>query len=174
MIVAGDEAERRRGVGARDVRLDQRRRDALDEQRRGGGVAIVHLVAHVERLRHQRFQLDRAGPRQHGAQRRGDDVGDHPQAVNHRRVVGAEAQHLAEPFVEVAVGAIARGPVLDDEDRHRRADDPGHRSDGAMVMAGFEIEAARRDQALGGRHRIGPSFEHHRAQHRAAHRPAHR
>ena len=61
VVVAGDEVERCGGI-ARAVASDveQRRREPLEEERRRGGVAVVHLVAHVQRLRHQRLELESA------------------------------------------------------------------------------------------------------------------
>src|SRR5262249_61338504 len=49
--------------------------------------------------------------------------------------------HSAE-YVQRLVGAYARSPVLDDEDGHRRRDDPGHRADSGVVMARIEAGGA--------------------------------
>ena len=45
------------GADGRASDLQQRQREALEQQRGGGGVAVVHLVAHVQRLRHQRLEI---------------------------------------------------------------------------------------------------------------------
>ena len=148
MVVAGDERQRRRGVGARHIGFDQRRSDALDEERRCGGVAVVDFVAHVERLRHQRFEFDRAAAHQRGRQRWRDNVGHRAQARDDLGPVRAEAQHLAQAFVEVAVRAPTGGAVLDHEQRHRRADDAGHRPHRRLVVARFEIDFPACDEAF--------------------------
>ena len=91
------------------------------------------------------------------------------------RLVGAEAQHLAEPLVEVAVGAVAARRVLDDPHRHRRADDAGHRPDRAMMVAGLERDAPRvRRVACAAAIVSAQPSSSDGAEDRAAHRPAHR
>ena len=147
MVVGGDELDRAAHVGGRAIDRQQRRDEPLEQQAGRGRVAVVDLVAHVQRLRHDRPQLD-AAERAHRGLQHLEQLGAHPaQAVEHVGAVGAEAQHLAEALVEVAVGAVAGRRVLDDEQRHRRADDPGHRADRAVVVAGLE-----RDLAAGGEH----------------------
>ena len=63
----------------------------------------------------------------------------HPaQPLEHLGAVRAVAQHLAEALVERAVGAPAGGRVLEHEHPHRGRDHPGHRADGAAVVAGLQ------------------------------------
>src|SRR3990172_3258837 len=45
VVVAGDEFDHRRHVARGRAGLEQRGHQLLDEKRRGGGVAVVHLVA---------------------------------------------------------------------------------------------------------------------------------
>ena len=131
------------------LRAQHRRRQPLQQQRGRGRVAVVNLVAHVQGLRHQRLELDGAGLGQRQIERRAQDVGHPLQAVDDLGVVGAEPQHLAEPFVEIAERRAAARRVAHDPHRHRRADDAGHRADRAVMMAGFECDgaAARRARA---------------------------
>ena len=69
--------------------------EALEQQRGRGGVAVVNLVAHVQRLRHQRLEL-RIGQPAHGELHGGEELAGHPaQPVDDLGGVGAEAQHLA-------------------------------------------------------------------------------
>ena len=71
----------------------------------------------------------------------------HPaQPLDHLRAVGAEAQHLAQAFVEVAVRPLAVLAVDHDPDRHRGADHAGHRPDRAVVVARRELDLAARGQ----------------------------
>ena len=83
----------------------------------------------------------RSGVRQtaHRDLHRGEEFGAEPaQPFEDVGRIGAEAQHLAEALVEIAVGAVAAVGVLHHPDRHRRADDAGHRPDGAVLVARFE------------------------------------
>jgi hypothetical protein len=111
----------------------------------------VHLVAHVERLRDQRLQIDGAGVRERRAQRGRDRRRHRAQACEHLRSVGAEAQDLAQALVEVGERAIAGSPVLDDPQRHRRTDHARHRPHGRMVMARLDVDRAAREQIGRGR-----------------------
>ena len=79
-----------------------------------------------------------------GEQRRHASV--HPaQAIEHLGGVGAVAQHLAVPLVEVGEGAPAVVVLGDPRPRrpHRRRDDAGHRADGGVVVAGLEGDLRR-------------------------------
>ena len=71
-------------------------------QRGRADVAVVALVAHLQRLRDVRLHVDRLLQRAEGGPQRGPDLRDHPpQLGQHLIVVGAEAQRLADSLVEV-------------------------------------------------------------------------
>jgi hypothetical protein len=113
-------------------------------------VAVVPLVAHLQRLRGHRPQVDRLSESfQRTGEHAREDVADPREPVEDLVVVGAVAQHLAEAFVERAVRAVPVRRVLDDAHRHRGADDAGHRADGAALVAGAELELAGRGTPLG-------------------------
>src|SRR5918999_934089 len=89
VVVAGDEARDRRLVGLGLAELDQRGQQRAQEQRRGGAVAVVALVAHLERLRGDRAQVDGlAQPPQRAGEHAREHVADPGQAVEHLGVVG--------------------------------------------------------------------------------------
>ena len=151
MVVAGDEARDGGDVGRRLVELDQRGQQLAQQQRRAGAVAVVALVAHLQRLGGHRAQVDRlAEPlAARRANTRASTSRIQRQALEHLGVVGAVAQHLAEPLVERAERAVAVRGVLDDAHRHRRAHDAGHRPDRAALVARAELELAGGGHALG-------------------------
>ena len=60
VIVAGDEFEHCGNVGQRKAGLEQRGGQLFEQERRGGYVAIVAFVAHVQRLRGERLGLQTA------------------------------------------------------------------------------------------------------------------
>jgi hypothetical protein len=64
---------------------------------------------------------------------------DPAQAREHLVGEGAVTQHLAEPLVDRAVGAVAESGVLEDPHRHLRRDDAGHRADGAVAWQGANV-----------------------------------
>src|SRR6185437_7425300 len=97
---------------------------------------------------------------------------DEAQPIDDLGAVRAEAQHLAKTLVEGAVRAVAGGRVLDDEKRHRRTDDAGHRSDGAVVVTRLERDRAGIDETRRGFDRWRPTLEEHGADDRTAHRSA--
>ena len=63
--------------------------------------------------------------------------------------------------------------VLDDDHRHRRRDDPGHRPDGAVVVAGRERDLAGARPSARPPRACRPSPRAARADDAGAHRPAH-
>ena len=98
----------------------------------------------------------------------------HPaQAREHLVVVGAVAQHLAQPLVERGVGAVAEGRVLEDPHRHRGGDHAGHRPHGGVVVAGRERDLARGGEPRGLLGRLRQPLVDQPAHHRAARRAAH-
>ena len=68
VIVAGDEVDGGGDIGRGRIRLQQSRNQPFQEQGRRRDVAVVHLVAHVQRLRHQRFEIKSAKSLQSGLQ----------------------------------------------------------------------------------------------------------
>ena len=150
MIVAGDEGD---GSVATSSRLafdfEHRRHEPPEQQGGRRGVAVVHLVAHVQRLRHQRLELDPADLRQrHLRAVSRETLAIHFKRVDHLGAVGAEAQHLAEPLVEIAESQTPARRLAHDPYRHRRADDARHRADRAMMVAGLEREPRRSPPTL--------------------------
>ena len=158
------------------VGVEQRRGEALEQQRRRRGVAVVHLVAHVERLRHQRLQLDRdrCAPAPRAAPARASS------AIQRRRSITSgplapKRSTLPSPSLRLQYARLPARPVLDDEHRHRRADDarPSARPR-AWWWQGSSSTPPRSTRRARGVDRIRPAFEHDGAQDGAAHRPAHR
>ncbi len=90
MLVGGHEIERLAQPDRRQIRAQRRRHKTLEQQRRRGGVAVVALVAHLQRLPDQRFHLHRAKLFERCGQHRTQSAGDPLQAVDHFAVVGAE------------------------------------------------------------------------------------
>jgi len=147
--------------------------DEPGEERGGSHVAVVALVAHLERLGGEVLEID--GPmRADGAGEGGGERLVHPaQPVEDLRPVGAEAQHLAEAFVLDGVGAIAARRVLHDEDGHGGRHNAGHGSDRAEVVAGGEAHRAVVGEAPCRFRRGRPAFIEDGADHRTPHRSAH-
>ena len=69
------------------------------EQRRGGEVALWHLVADAQRLGHERTEIEHPGLAKTGAQQRAGLGGEPAQPRHHAVVVGAEPQHPAQALV---------------------------------------------------------------------------
>ena len=68
MVVAGDELGRRDHVGGRLLDGQQRRQQRPEQQGGAGPVAVVALVAHLQRLGDQGPEVERLGqPFQGGA-----------------------------------------------------------------------------------------------------------
>jgi len=100
--------------------------------------------------------------------------GRHPfQSIDDRGAVGAEPQHLAEPLIEIAEGQIAARGFAHDPNRHRGTDDAGHRTDRAVMMAGFEWNRTALRQHTRLLDVLGPAFEQDRPDDRALHGAAH-
>ena len=149
--------------------LEQVRGDLAQQQRGRRTVAVVALVAHLQRLRDEHRHVDRAVPAQRPGQR-GREHPLHPaQPVDDLGRVGAEAQHLAEPLVQRAVGAAAVHGVLEHRHRHRRAHHAGHRPDGAARVARRERDAAGGGQPLGLLDGVGQALVDDGAEQRTAH-----
>ena len=144
-----------------------------DEERGRRAVAVVRLVAHVQRLGDDAPQVDGAGLLQRPLQRRVERRIHPLEPLQHVVSVGTVAQHAPQPLVLRGVGHVAKGLVLDDEDGHRRREDARHGPDGVMVVARIELELARcrhlRRLFVG----LGPALVDRRAHNRAARRPAH-
>ena len=152
---------------------EQGERETLEQEAGGGGVAVVQFIAHVQRLRHERLEV---GIRQtaHRNLHRGEEFRAEPaQSFDDFGRVGAEAQHLAESLVQIAIGAVAAVGILHHPDRHRWADDARHRTDGRVFVARFERDAAGRRQLLRLLERGGPAFVEYGAGDRALLRSAH-
>ncbi len=159
MVVAGDELHRPRDLGRREARIDQRRQQIAQQHQRAGPVAVVRLVAHVQHLRQDRLDVDRAVRAHRGLQHRAQRLRHPPQAVEHVGGVRAVAQHLAETLVERAVGKRAGGRILEHEHPHRGRDDAGHRPDRPVVVARPEVQRAALVQLLGLLRIVDQSFE---------------
>ena len=132
--------------------------EPLEEEAGGCGVAIMKFVAHVQRLRHERLE---AVVRQaaHRDLHRGEEFGAEPaQPFDDLGRIGAEAQHLSEALVQIAIGAVAAIGILHHPDRHRWADDARHGTDGSVLVARFEGDCAGRRQPLRRLERARPSL----------------
>ena len=174
VIVAIDELDH---FGERfiiSIGAGQRRADRAQEQAGARPIAIVPLVAHVQRLRDQRLHVDAVRQGLQGPIERGIEIGLHPlEARDHFRPHAAVAQHFAQTFVLRAKGAIAKGLVLEDEHRHRRRHDARHRPDGVMMMARRKLDVAGSREFFRFGFILRETFVDQRAHHRAALRAAH-
>ena len=108
-------------AGAGEVGHEQAR-----EERRGGDVSLVHLVAHAERLGHEGAEIDASAGLDGRAEEGASLALDPAQPLDDARVIGAEAQDLAEPLVDGGEGAAAGPPLLDEEDGHGGRDHARH------------------------------------------------
>ena len=133
----------------------------------------MDLVAHVQRLRDERFDIHGASLREgcieHAVQRGSDP----PQAVDNVGTVGAEAQHLAEPLIQIAESAVASRRIANDPHRHRRTDDAGHWANRAVMMAGRESNGALLGEPRGGFVVLCPALEQECADDGPLHGPTH-
>ncbi len=161
MVIGAQELEDRDGLGGFRGPYESRG-DGPGEQRGRGDVAVVGLVAHLERLAGQAAQVDRSTLADRDREGRSDHLGEPAQPLEDRGVVGAEPEDLAESLVERRVGACPGRHVLDHDHRHRRADDPGHRADRAVVVARREFDVTGLDQRQGVVRRRGPTLEQDR------------
>ena len=120
----------------------------------------MELIAHGDALGHHRGQVDAAF---HLFQRRAEDRHQHiahpAQALLHVFTVGAETHHLANPFIQVAIGAVAFGDVLHHQHRHIRRGYPAHRANGVNVVAGNKGNLAAFQHRVGGFFILRPAFE---------------
>ena len=57
MIVTGDKRHAALKLFSGQIAFKQRRNQTLDQQAGGCRIAVMHFIAHVQRLRHQRFQF---------------------------------------------------------------------------------------------------------------------
>ncbi len=162
------------GTGRRrHVDLLQPGCDRAQEERAGGDIALVELVAHGDRPSGDGAQIDAARGARGGAQRRAEHIPHPDEPVDHVRPVGAEAQHAADALVQDAVAAITAGAVLDHEHRHARRRDAAHRADRARVVAWAKRDLAGRRLALGFGGLFRPAFVDRRAGDGTAHRAGH-
>jgi hypothetical protein len=148
VIVARDERQRLRELRLRHRALQRGGHQLLQQQARCRRIAVVAFIAHVQRLCDERLQLERSVRGQHFTQRWREHLSHPAQALQHFVSMCAEAQHLAESFVETGKRALAVGAVLDHPHRHRRADDAGHRAHRAVLMAWRKSDCFRRPASL--------------------------
>ncbi len=78
-------------VGGIHVGAQERRRQSPEEQPRRGHGAVVHLIAHAQRLSDERLQFDGTTRLQGARHGRAEDVAHPAQAVQDLLVVGAKA-----------------------------------------------------------------------------------
>ena len=118
------------------------------QQRRGRDIALVHLVPHADGLRHDRPQVNTPARPEGGAEQRTGLARQPVEALQYAGVGGPEAEDLPQSLIDgdVAPGAVA--PVLDDEDRHGRRDDPGHGAHRPPLAAGGEANTSPPDEGL--------------------------
>ena len=174
VIVPGNERQNfGYGLLVEGGRSERHGRQLAEQEGRRRDVTVVHLVAHVHGLRHDRFQFEAAHRIDDGCQRWAHRTGHPAQSRQHVRAVGAEAQHFAQAFVHVAVGFAAAGRIAHDPDRHARADNASHRADGAVMVARIEFDCAGFDELPGGVEIFRPAFEQNRSEHCTLLRAAH-
>src|SRR2546422_7216631 len=106
-------------------------------------------------------------------QGRGDRLLQPTQALQHTGIIGSEAQHFAESFVERAIGAVTVLTVFHHHKRHAGGDDARHRPDSAQAMAGLQAYPARLDEGLGALEVSRPAFVLHSAKHGSLHWTTH-
>ena len=145
VVVGGQRLDRLLDTGAVFAgHVDDVEGDFSQEEKRGGGVAAVQLVAHVQGALHQRLQPNAS----RAAHRLGDDRRHHilheEQPLLHALVVHTvvEAAGVGS-LVEVAVAVIAAGFVAHREHRHRRRVDARERAHRRAVMASAYAQLAR-------------------------------
>src|SRR5262249_12905582 len=80
---------------------------------------------------------------------------------------------LTQSLVEVAKGAVAGGSVFHDPDRHRRANDSGHRPDRSVRMAWLQGHHTAASQRFRGLESVRPAFVKNGTGDRALLRTAH-
>ena len=149
MVVAVDELEDPPDRAHRLVEADERRGELADDQRGAGAVAVMPLVAHLERLGEEAPHVERPVAVERLGEDRAEDLLHPAEPVNHGLVEGAVAEHLAEALVQGRVGGRAEGLVAEDHDGHRRRHDAGHRAHGPVVVAGLEADGPRGGERLG-------------------------
>ena len=167
-----DELERA-GHFARLAHRHQVPRQRDEQQRVARLVAVVHLVAHLHRLRDDALDVDAPGRVDGPAQQRREIVVHPAQLLHHRLVVGAVPQHLADAHVERRVGVDAEAVVAHDVHLHRRGDDSRHRPDRVMVVARVEAQPAALREGDRLFRRLRPALEHAGPDDRPPHRPGH-
>src|SRR5262249_37419143 len=106
-------------------------------------------------------------------QGRGDCLLQPTQALQHTGIVGPEAQHFTEPFIERAIGAVAVLTVFHHYERHTGGDDARHWPDSAQAMTGLHVYPARCDEGLGALEVSSPAFILHRPHYGTLHRTTH-
>ena len=143
MVVPVDEPQRGGQISGREVDLDQIGDDLADEQRGPGTVAVVTIVAHLQRLGEDRGEVHGPVLAQGRCEHRGEDPLHPSEPLDHLRAVGAEPQDLAESLVERDVGGGVVDVVVHHEHRHRRAHHSGHRSDGVPGVVRREAHRGR-------------------------------
>ena len=135
VVAAGDKLEHFTLLRHRIARLDQPGCQRLNKQRGARVVAVVALVAHVQRLGQHQAQVDFADNLHRVAQHRAEHVAHPVQALDHALVVGPHAQDLRHLLAEVGEGAVAVGFVLNDVHKHRRGGDARHRAHTVVLVA---------------------------------------
>ena len=159
VVVGADECDHPLKGGLGEVTVEHGGKQLAQEQPGGGHVAVVDLIAHVQRLGHQRAQRQPLRPvRQRVGQDRAQLVAHPGQTVKYRFVVGPEAQHRTQTLVEVTEAASARGSFLHHPQRHGWANHPGHRPHRPVVMARLHLDLALAQLADGAVGIGGPAF----------------
>ena len=114
MVVAVDEAEGRDDVLAAGTALEHVRRYLAQQQRRGGPVAVVTLVAHLQGLGDEAAHVDRPPLVERCPQKRAEHPLQPAKPVDDLGRVRPVAQYFAKAFVQGAVGPPAGFLILDD------------------------------------------------------------
>ena len=144
------------------------------KERRRGGVAAVHFVAHQQGLGLDGLEVDtRFGFLDRGLERRRQHALHPLQPVYDLLAVCAKAQHLAYALGKIGVGHVAAVGVFNHEHRHRGRDGARHRSHRREVVVLHELDFTARQFGARLLVVLRPALVDHRADQRALHRAAH-
>ena len=149
------------------------RGEGSQKQRCGRDVALVHLVAHCQGAGYDGSKLDTARRLHSLSKHRGQAILEPFKPLDYSVVVGPEPHHLADAFVDRAVGAVSEGPILHHKDGHRWAGDAGHRPHGPEVVVRLEGDLAVFKGGDRAGVRVSPTLVSNRSQNCRLHRAAH-
>ena len=127
----------------------QVRQQVADEEVGGRLRPHVGVVAHLQPLRHQREQVDRAARAERLLQDGQRHLPEPDQPLDRLRSVDPEPGHLARALVDSREGPCARQGAVDDEDRRLRAEHARHGADRGVMVGRLQFHAACTHQPTG-------------------------